>query len=58
MRVYVVDEDLVPVPLGAPGEIVFSGVCVGRGYVNDPERTAAAFIDGPPPARRAAVPQR
>ena len=26
-------------PLGAPGEIVFSGVCVGRGYMNDPERT-------------------
>ncbi len=27
----VVDEHLAPVPLGAPGEIVFSGVCVGRG---------------------------
>ncbi|WP_405868088.1 non-ribosomal peptide synthetase [Streptomyces sp. NBC_00005] len=47
VRVYVVDEDLVPVPLGAPGEIVFSGVCVGRGYVNDPERTKAAFGDDP-----------
>ena len=47
VRVYVVDEDLVPVPLGAPGEIVFSGVCVGRGYVNDPERTAAAFTTDP-----------
>ncbi|MFP5068170.1 amino acid adenylation domain-containing protein [Pseudonocardia nantongensis] len=43
VRVYVVDADLAPVPLGAPGEIVFSGVCVGRGYVNDPDRTAAAF---------------
>ena len=47
VRVYVVDEDLTPVPLGAPGEIVFSGVCVGRGYVNDPERTKAAFTDDP-----------
>ncbi|MFJ3417794.1 amino acid adenylation domain-containing protein [Streptomyces sp. NPDC086082] len=47
VRVYVVDEDLVPVPLGAPGEIVFSGVCVGRGYVNDPERTKAAFTEDP-----------
>ncbi|GCB45101.1 non-ribosomal peptide synthetase [Streptomyces sp. NL15-2K] len=47
VRVYVVDERLVPVPLGAPGEIVFSGVCVGRGYVNDPERTAAAFTEDP-----------
>ncbi|MDQ0937362.1 non-ribosomal peptide synthetase [Streptomyces turgidiscabies] len=47
VRVYVVDERLAPVPLGAPGEIVFSGVCVGRGYVNDPERTAAAFTVDP-----------
>ncbi|MEZ5784888.1 MAG: non-ribosomal peptide synthetase, partial [Xanthobacteraceae bacterium] len=45
--VYVVDENLSPVPLGAPGEIVFSGVCVGRGYVNDPERTAKSFIADP-----------
>jgi amino acid adenylation domain-containing protein len=47
VTVYVVDENLRPVPLGAPGEIVFSGVCVGRGYVNDPERTAQAFGDDP-----------
>jgi amino acid adenylation domain-containing protein len=47
VRVYVVDEHLSPVPLGAPGEIVFSGVCVGRGYVNDPERTAQAFMADP-----------
>ncbi|WP_370936144.1 amino acid adenylation domain-containing protein [Amycolatopsis sp. cg13] len=47
VRVYIVDERLDPVPLGAPGEIVFSGVCVGRGYVNDPERTARAFTTDP-----------
>ena len=35
------------VPLGAPGEITFSGVCVGRGYLNDPARTAQAFGDDP-----------
>ncbi|BAK77322.1 non-ribosomal peptide synthetase [Pseudogulbenkiania sp. NH8B] len=46
-HVYVVDEQLSPVPLGAPGEIVFSGVCVGRGYVNDPERTQRAFMADP-----------
>jgi len=45
--VYVVDERLRPVPLGAPGEIVFSGVCVGRGYINDPARTQEAFFDDP-----------
>ena len=47
VRVYVVDGHLQPVPLGAPGEIVFSGVCVGRGYVNDPERTRLAFLADP-----------
>jgi amino acid adenylation domain-containing protein len=47
VHVYVVDEHLSPVPLGAPGEIVFSGVCVGRGYVNDPERTWRAFMADP-----------
>ena len=47
VQVYVVDEHLSPVPLGAPGEIVFSGVCVGRGYINDPERTRLAFLADP-----------
>ncbi|MFJ8711976.1 amino acid adenylation domain-containing protein [Streptomyces violaceus] len=44
---YVVDENLLPVPLGAPGAIVFSGVCVGRGYVNDAERTSLAYLEDP-----------
>jgi amino acid adenylation domain-containing protein len=48
-HVDVVDENHMPVPLGAPGLIVFSGVCVGRGYINDPERTARIF--GPDPHR-------
>ena len=47
VHVYVVDERISPVPLGAPGEIVFSGVCVGRGYINDPERTRQAYLDDP-----------
>src|SRR5436190_3425992 len=45
--IYVADQELQPVPLGAPGEIVFSGVCVGRGYINDPERTQRAFLQDP-----------
>jgi acyl-coenzyme A synthetase/AMP-(fatty) acid ligase len=47
VRVYVTDDDLRPVPLGAPGLIVFSGVCVGRGYVNDAARTGAMFGEDP-----------
>ena len=47
VHVYVVDENLSPVPLGAAGLIAFSGVCVGRGYVNDPERTRQAYLADP-----------
>jgi amino acid adenylation domain-containing protein len=47
VRVYVVDKHLSPVPLGAPGVIAFAGVCVGRGYINDPERTALAYRADP-----------
>ncbi|TSB31515.1 non-ribosomal peptide synthetase [Streptomyces benahoarensis] len=47
VRVHVVDEHLDPVPLGAPGEIVFSGVCVGRGYINDEARTKETFLPDP-----------
>ncbi|MUN63708.1 amino acid adenylation domain-containing protein [Kocuria sediminis] len=47
VRIHLLDERQRLVPLGAPGEIAFSGVCVGRGYVNDPERTAQAYSDDP-----------
>lgn len=47
VHLYVVDEYLSPVPLGAPGAIVFSGVCVGRGYINDPDRTRLAYLSDP-----------
>jgi amino acid adenylation domain-containing protein len=47
VHVYVVDENLWPVPLGAAGLIAFSGVCVGRGYVNDQERTSQAYLADP-----------
>jgi len=32
---------------GEPGELCVTGVCVGRGYLNDPERTARAFYEDP-----------
>lgn len=31
-------------PVGAVGELLVAGVAVGRGYLNDPERTNAAFL--------------
>ncbi|PWC36560.1 hypothetical protein TSO352_11955 [Azospirillum sp. TSO35-2] len=50
----VVDGDLNPVPVGTVGEIAVGGIGVGRGYLGDPRRTAAAFVpdpQGPPGAR-------
>ncbi|WP_400193664.1 amino acid adenylation domain-containing protein [Hymenobacter sp. B81] len=44
---YVVDEHLNLCPIGALGELCVAGVGVGRGYVNDPERTARAFMTDP-----------
>ncbi|UNK44557.1 non-ribosomal peptide synthetase [Arthrobacter sulfonylureivorans] len=47
VRIHILDERQRLVPLGAPGEIAFSGVCVGRGYINDPERTEQAYSTDP-----------
>ncbi|MEC9375345.1 MAG: non-ribosomal peptide synthase/polyketide synthase, partial [Pseudomonadota bacterium] len=43
-QVYLLDEELRPVPLGAIGEICVGGVGVTRGYINQPELTAEKFI--------------
>ncbi|WP_033341468.1 non-ribosomal peptide synthetase [Catenuloplanes japonicus] len=47
MAVYVLNADREPVPAGTPGELYVGGVCVGAGYINDPDRTAAAFVPDP-----------
>ncbi|KAF8584766.1 acetyl-CoA synthetase-like protein [Ramaria rubella] len=45
--VYVLDERLRPVPLGCMGELFISGPQVARGYLNNPEETARAFVGDP-----------
>jgi amino acid adenylation domain-containing protein len=47
LRLHVLTPDLEEQPAGFPGEVCVAGVGVGRGYLNDPARTAEAFIPDP-----------
>lgn len=44
---YVVNRHLALVPVGLPGELVVSGVHLGRGYLSQPAMTATRFIPNP-----------
>ena len=41
-----IEERIVPLPTGELGEIVIRGHCVFKGYLNNPEATRAAIVDG------------
>jgi len=46
-RLYLLGDDLAPVPLLADAELFIAGTGVGRGYLGDPARTAASFLPNP-----------
>ncbi|KAF7715229.1 Nonribosomal peptide synthase (NRPS) [Penicillium ucsense] len=41
------DDVNILAPIGATGELLIEGPIVARGYLNEPEKTAAAFISAP-----------
>ncbi|EJS62880.1 amino acid adenylation domain-containing protein [Bacillus cereus BAG2X1-1] len=47
INAYIVDKYMRPVPFGCVGELCFSGIGVGRGYINNSEQTQKAFIPNP-----------
>jgi amino acid adenylation domain-containing protein/FkbM family methyltransferase len=46
-KVYILDDNMNPVPVGVAGEICIAGVSVARGYLNQPALTKQKFLDDP-----------
>ena len=44
VRIYIVDPQMRPVPVGVPGELLIGGVGVARGYLQQPELTRERFL--------------
>jgi amino acid adenylation domain-containing protein len=46
-QIYLLDEQLQPVPIGITGELYIGGDGLAQGYLNHPELTAEKFIPSP-----------
>jgi acyl-coenzyme A synthetase/AMP-(fatty) acid ligase len=51
-EMYILDPNLLPVPIGVVGELLIGGEGVARGYLGRPELTAQRFIRNPFPGAR------
>jgi amino acid adenylation domain-containing protein len=47
VAMYVLDDDLEPVPTGVPGHLFIAGMALARGYLNRPDLTAGVFVPDP-----------
>jgi acyl-coenzyme A synthetase/AMP-(fatty) acid ligase len=46
-RACILDDAMQPVPAGSPGELYVGGPGLARGYLHEPDQTAAAFLPDP-----------
>ncbi|WP_291584148.1 amino acid adenylation domain-containing protein [Clostridium sp. UBA6640] len=47
LKIYIVDEQFNILPVGIPGELCVSGIGVGRGYINNYNKTTEVFMEDP-----------
>jgi amino acid adenylation domain-containing protein len=46
-KIYLLDADSRPAPIGVPGQLHIGGVCLARGYYGNPAQTAEKFVPDP-----------
>lgn len=47
LRIYVLDQELLPTPIGHKGRLFVAGVGLARGYLGRPDVTASRFLPDP-----------
>ena len=46
-RLYILDENMRPTPIGVEGELFVGGIQLARGYLNRPDQSEKSFIPNP-----------